>query len=37
MSYFLATLIIVAVLRAIKHWLDDHPKVPDTPASLVNS
>lgn len=37
MQFLFIAALLVAAGKLIQHWLDDHPKVPDSPASLINS
>lgn len=37
MTLLFTTLLLVALVKLLQAFFDDHPKVPDTPASLMTS
>ena len=37
MQFLFIVALLVGAAKIIQHWLDNHPKVPDSPASLVIS
>lgn len=37
MQFLFIVALLVGAAKIIQQWLDNHPKVPDSPASLIDS